>query len=90
MSLNNELKLKWAKKFQPLVGRKIKSVRWLTDKEVDSFGFNRSAIILFLDDGTSLVPSRDDEGNDAGALFLQIHEDSNKQMQTVPGTAPTI
>ena len=55
-----------------LVGRKIVLTRYLTDEEVTDMGWDQKAIVIFLDDGTYLFPSRDDEGNGAGALFTSI------------------
>ena len=52
-----------------LVGRKIVGVRYMSKREVDHFGWCRAAIVLQLDDGGELLPSMDDEGNDAGAMF---------------------
>lgn len=67
-----ECRKRWAKDASAkLVGRRIVAVRWLTQAEVETLGWYQSAIVLHLDDGTVLWPSRDDEGNDAGALFGQ-------------------
>lgn len=52
-----------------LIGKKIVAVRLMTDDEVDEQGWNRSTAVLVLDDGTKLYPSRDEVGNDSGALF---------------------
>ncbi len=52
-----------------LQGRTIKAVRYLNADEMKSMGWFRSAVVLELDDGNSIWPSADDEGNDAGALF---------------------
>jgi len=54
-----------------LVGRKIKGVRWLTDKEAEQMGWYSRPIVIHLDDGSMIFPSQDDEGNDGGALFGQ-------------------
>jgi hypothetical protein len=58
-----------------LVGRKIVKVRYMTKEEMSEWGWYHSPLILELDDGTLLYPSRDDEGNDAGALFGQDEGD---------------
>ena len=52
-----------------LVGRKIQSVRYMTDTEMKDIGWYRKSIVIQLDDGNLIFPSADDEGNDAGALF---------------------
>ncbi len=54
-----------------LTGRKIKSVRYLTEEEQEGLGWYRRSLVIELDDGTLLFSSKDDEGNDAGALFGQ-------------------
>ena len=54
-----------------LVGRKIVSVRYLSDEELETLDWYDKAIVIQLDDGSIIFPSRDDEGNGAGALFGQ-------------------
>ena len=67
-----ELEKTWAKTASTfLVDRTIKSVRYLNQKELDNLGWNTATIVLELDDGSLWFPSRDEEGNDAGALFGQ-------------------
>jgi len=51
-----------------LVGRKITSVRYMTDKEQQSFGWYKKAVVITLDDGSVMFPMSDDEGNDAGVI----------------------
>jgi hypothetical protein len=84
--MSRELKHKWAKSFQPLVGRTIKSVRWMLDAEQKKLNWYHAPIVIQLDDGTLLYPSRDDEGNDAGALFVQ----AGRIIKDTPETAPVI
>lgn len=68
-------KLRWSEYGEKhLLGRTIVGVRYLTDKETEDLGWMSAAIVLLLDDGSSILPSRDDEGNDAGALFGQGKE----------------
>lgn len=62
-----------------LVGRTIKEVRYLTEQEREDLGWYSRPIALRLDDGTWLWPSRDDEGNDAGALFT-----TDTKLMTIP------
>jgi len=54
-----------------LVGRTISAVRPMTQKEQDLEGWFTPAMVLVLDDGTLLYPSRDMEGNGSGVLFGQ-------------------
>jgi len=66
----NGYKTEWSVKIgKKLVGRKIVNVRWMDDQEVEDMDWYKSAVVIELDDGTLLFPSRDDEGNDAGSLF---------------------
>jgi hypothetical protein len=66
----NGYKTEWSVKIgKRLKGRKIVNVRWMDDQEVEDMGWYGSAVVIQLDDGTLLFPSRDDEGNDAGSLF---------------------
>lgn len=51
-----------------LVRRKIVEARYLTRDEVDGMAWSHACVLLVLDNGTQLLPARDDEGNDAGAL----------------------
>jgi hypothetical protein len=57
-----------------LVGRTIVSVRSLTDDERNyswlGWGDYGLSWMIVLDDGTTLIPSRDDEGNGPGTLFI--------------------
>ena len=57
----------YAKKL--LLHRKIALVRYMTEEEQAEIGWYSRSIVIQLDNGIALFPSRDDEGNDAGALF---------------------
>ncbi len=75
MSTNQATIIRWTEAAAgKLVGRKIESVHYLTEKETEDMGFQRSTIALILDDGNYLIPSADDEGNDAGALFTSYDD----------------
>ncbi len=63
-----------------LAGRTIKTVRYMRPDEAKSLGWEKLSLVLELDNGTLLFPSRDDEGNDAGAMFGQ----DNKGPLTFP------
>lgn len=62
-----------------LVGRKIIKAGYLLKEETDALGWDHSSLAIKLDDGTILWPSRDDEGNDAGALFT-----TSDDLPTIP------
>ncbi len=41
----------------------------MSQEEADHFGWYSRSVVIELDNGVLLWPSRDDEGNDAGAIF---------------------
>ena len=64
-----DLQKVWEAKIKKkLVGRKIVDVRYMNDDEQEEFSWMTKGIIIFLDDGSNLMPQSDDEGNDAGAI----------------------
>lgn len=56
-----------------LVGKTIKSVRYMTDAEMEDFMWYRKPVIIDFTDGSWIIPQSDDEGNDGGALYTS-HE----------------
>ena len=65
-----KMKKKWQDRAEKvLLGRKIVKVEWMTDKECEDWLWYNKPICMLLDDGTWIYPSKDDEGNDGGALF---------------------
>ncbi len=62
-----------------LLNRKIVGVRYLDKEEADKLGWYGRSVIFELDNGDLVYPSRDDEGNDAGALFT-----TNSKASTLP------
>ena len=65
-----DLDMKWnAVARALLVGRRIVEVGYMTREEADGLGWSRRPVVLTLDDGTTIYPSSDDEGNDGGSLF---------------------
>ena len=64
-----QLKDHWgglASKF--LVGKTIKHVRYMNDKELEDLGFETSNLAIFFEDGSFMYASMDDEGNDSGVI----------------------
>ena len=57
-----------------LLGRKIVRVRYFTDDETADSGWYSRPVAMLLDNGIWIYPSRDDEGNDGGALFTSNEE----------------
>lgn len=69
----------WVKKAESvLLKRTIVKVRYMYDEEMEAVGFTfHRPLILQLDDGTLIYPSRDDEGNDGGAIHYQKENDKD-------------
>ena len=58
-----------------LVGRTIIKAQWLIPDEAHRLlMWDYQPLELFLDNGTIITPSCDDEGNNAGALFTTVKE----------------
>lgn len=70
----------WSDKVaRELVGKVIVAVRYLTEEEREELHWHDRSVVIQLSDGTLLWPSRDDEGNGAGALFTTL-----ESLPTVP------
>jgi hypothetical protein len=76
MSTQDELTERWTKAASKLVGRKIAGVRYTTQEEAEEYMWSSRPVVLVLDDGAYLIPLRDDEGNDGGALATSYDEPS--------------
>jgi len=61
------------------LNKRIVSVRYLSLEEANEFGWMQRPIVLQLEDGNIIFPSRDDEGNDGGSLFT-----NNKNESVIP------
>ena len=75
MGSKNATEKRWtdyAKKH--LLNRKITAVRYLTKDEAEGLGWYQRSLLLQLDNGTIIFMSKDDEGNDGGALFGQSED----------------
>jgi hypothetical protein len=53
-----------------LIGKTISKIRYLTDEEMEMFGWYKRPMVIVLNDNTQIVLQSDDEGNDGGAAFL--------------------
>ena len=60
---------------QHLLGRIITNVGYLKAAEARALDWVECPVVLHLDNGTQLMPWRDDEGNGAGALAGQTADD---------------
>ena len=64
----------WKKAEKDFVGKKIVAVKYMSSEECEQMGWSSAPICLLLDDGTYIFPSRDDEGNNGGALFTSMKD----------------
>ena len=53
-----------------LVGKTIAEVRYMTDKEADGMDWDSKPLVIFFTDNSYIFASRDDEGNNGGALAV--------------------
>lgn len=53
-----------------LVGKRIKFMRYMSDEEMQKFGWYKRPMMILLDDGTFIIPQSDDEGNEGGAMAV--------------------
>lgn len=65
---NLEILKKWNLAAHALVGRTITAASYMSDKEMEEMGWDQRALVLRLDNGTTLIPMQDDEGNGPGAI----------------------
>lgn len=80
MNIIENVEAHWTKAASDLLtGRTIKRVRYMTQREADHFGWYSRSVVIELDSGLLLWPSRDDEGNDAGSIFT-----TDKNTDTLP------
>ena len=81
---NKEIIEQWIERAEKLLlGRKIVKIEYMSEGETKETGWFSRPICLKLDDGSWLVPQRDDEGNDGGALYYSHPKDPNES-ETLP------
>ena len=62
-----------------LVDRTIKVVRYMTSEEAKESGWSKRPLLIQLDDGLTIIPLQDDEGNDGGSLEFFHHNKKIKE-----------
>jgi len=60
-------------------GKVVSHVRYTTEKETDELDWAWEAPIIFFTDGTYIMASADDEGNNSGAFWT-----SESKMEIIP------
>jgi len=53
-----------------LVGKTIAAVRYLTDEEMNAYGWYSRCPVIFLEDGSAIIPMSDEEGNEGGVFEI--------------------
>jgi hypothetical protein len=72
MAKDNLIK-QWEKECSKhLVGKKIYTVRYMTDEEMEEHLWDKKALVIIFTDGSYIYASSDDEGNNGGALFTSF------------------
>ena len=86
MNSEAEMYRKWVSRAEDiLLNKKIVKIRWMDESEAnEGLGWHSRPVILILDDGTEVIPQRDDEGNDGGAL-LWINPNKTVEHPSFPG-----
>ena len=75
---NAELREHWgnlASNF--LVGKTIRRVRYLNDRETEDIGWTKSGLVIEFEDGHWIVAMSDDEGNEAGSIWTSSQSEIN-------------
>jgi hypothetical protein len=85
MKSKEELEKYWNGKAQfVLKGKTIVEVFYMSETEADeSFGWYSRPVVMRLNDGTELIVSADDEGNDGGSLFYTTEKEPNGVLPTL-------
>jgi hypothetical protein len=60
-----------------LVGKTIRRVRYLGDREREDIAWDSSGLVIEFEDGHWIIAMRDDEGNDAGAIWTSSQSELN-------------
>ena len=60
-----------------LVGKTIRRVRYLNDRETEDIGWTKNGLVIEFEDGHWIVAMADDEGNEAGAIWTSSQSEIN-------------
>ena len=60
-----------------LVGKTIRRVRYLDDREREDIAWDSSGLVIEFEDGHWIIAMRDDEVNDAGAIWTSSQSELN-------------
>jgi hypothetical protein len=75
----SEIEARWNREAaECLLGRTVVYVRYMTEEEAARYDWFSRPVMIKFDNGLILIPATDDEGNDAGALFMEWDGDDQK------------
>jgi hypothetical protein len=85
MKTTEELEKYWNGKAQfVLKGKTIVDVFYMSADDADNhFGWYKRPVVMRLNDGTELILSADDEGNEGGSLFYATGDESDGVLPTL-------
>lgn len=66
-----------------LVGKTIKRVHYLSNKDAENLMWYKRPIVIEFEDGSMIIPQMDDEGNDGGALMYLGADDTHDVIYTI-------
>jgi hypothetical protein len=72
----------WAHK--SLVGKKIKAVEYMDEEEKENMYWKQGAMVFELDDGILMFASSDEEGNEAGSMYIQLKNKEEPVLEVIP------
>jgi hypothetical protein len=79
-----EMERYWNRKAKHLLRNKtIVDVRYMTEKESNDSGWDQQGLVIVLENGVTLYPQRDDEGNGPGAIHAQLDEENYEILPTL-------
>jgi hypothetical protein len=64
-----------------LIGKTINEVVYLSNFDAEQMLWNRKPLMIIFDDGSSIIPMSDDEGNNGGALHY--YEGNGGKTETI-------
>ena len=69
----------WNNQVQVLVGKTIVKAEYMSDGQMEDFGWDDKGLQITFKDGSMMLLSADDEGNGPGSAFTNIPE-----LDTIP------
>ena len=60
-----------------LVGKTIRRVRYLDDRETDDIAWTKNGVVIEFTDGHWIIAMSDDEGNEAGSVWTSSQSEIN-------------